>query len=227
MNYDVIVIGSGPGGYVAAIKAAQNGKKTAVVERAELGGVCLNWGCIPTKAIVKSAQVYNYAKSAANYGIELASLPTVAMDKVVARSRSVADTMSKGVAFLMKKNGIDVIQGHGRLAGGGKVDVESADGAHTTLEASHIILATGSRPREMGFMPIDGKKIISSREALVLDSLPESIVVVGSGAIGSEFAFLWASFGVKVTVIEYLPQLFPLEREVGHGYIRSLTQIYG
>lgn len=213
MKYDIIVIGSGPGGYVAAIKAAQNGMKTAVVERAELGGVCLNWGCIPTKAIVKSALVYNYAKHAANYGIEIETPPTVAMDKVVARSRGVADTMSKGVAFLMKKNGIDIIQGTGRLAGRGQVDVESAVGEHTVFEADHIILATGSRPREMAFMPVDGTKIISSREALVLDKLPESMIVVGSGAIGSEFAFLYASFGVKVTVIEYLPQLFPVADE--------------
>jgi dihydrolipoamide dehydrogenase len=213
MKYDIIVIGSGPGGYVAAIKAAQNGMKTAVVERAELGGVCLNWGCIPTKALIKSAQVFNYAKTAANYGVEIETPPTVAMDKVVARSRGVADTMSKGVAFLMKKNGIDIIQGTGRLAGGGQVDVESADGQHTVFDAAHIILATGSRPREMGFMPVDGKKIISSREALVLDKLPESMIVVGSGAIGSEFAFLYASLGVKVTVIEYLPQLFPLADE--------------
>ncbi len=209
MKYDVVVIGSGPGGYVAAIKAAQNGLKTAVVERAKLGGVCLNWGCIPTKALLKSAQVYNYAKHAANYGIEINGEIAAPLDKVVDRSRGVADTMSKGVAFLMKKNGIEVIGGHGRLAGKGTVEVEGPDGEKQTVEASHIILATGSRPREMKFMPIDGKKIISSKEALVLRELPESMAVVGSGAIGCEFAYFYASLGVKVTVIEYLPQLLP------------------
>ena len=210
MKYDIVVIGSGPGGYVAAIKAAQNGMKTAIVEGAELGGVCLNWGCIPTKAMVKSAQVFHYAQSAAMYGIELDCEPRASIEKIVARSRGVADTMSKGVAFLMKKNGIDVIAGWGRLAGEGRVEVKGNDGTEQILEAGHIILATGSRPKEMPFMPIDGHKIISSRQALVLDKLPESMVVVGSGAIGCEFAYLYATLGVKVTIVEYLSQLLPV-----------------
>lgn len=213
MKYDVVVIGSGPGGYVAAIKAAQNGKKTAIVERAELGGVCLNWGCIPTKAMLKSAQVYSYAKSAANYGIELAAAPVASIDKIVARSRDVASTMSKGVTFLLNKNGVEVINGHGALAGKGIVKVSGANGDEQTIEAEHIILATGSRPRQMDFMPVDGKHIISSREALVLDKMPESMVIVGSGAIGCEFAFLYATLGVKVTIVEYLPQLLPVADE--------------
>lgn len=213
MKYDIIVIGSGPGGYVAAIKAAQNGMKTAIVEGAELGGVCLNWGCIPTKAMVKSAQVFHYAQSAAAYGIELDCDPRASIEKIVARSRGVADTMSKGVAFLMKKNGIDVIQGWGRLAGEGRIEVKGNDGTSQVLEAGHIVLATGSRPKEMPFMPIDGVKVISSRQALVLDKLPESMVVVGSGAIGCEFAYLYATLGVKVTIVEYLPQLLPVADE--------------
>ena len=209
MQYDVVVIGSGPGGYVAAIKAAQNGMKTAIVEKSELGGVCLNWGCIPTKALLKSAQVYNYAKHAASYGIEIDGEITAPLDKIVERSRGVAETMSKGVSFLMKKNGIDILSGRGRLAGKGTVEVEGADGTVQTVGATHIILATGSRPREMKFMPIDGQRIISSKEALVLRELPESMVVVGSGAIGCEFAYFYASLGVKVTVVDYLPQLLP------------------
>lgn len=208
MKYDVVVIGSGPGGYVAAIKAAQNGLKTAVVERAELGGVCLNWGCIPTKALLKSAQVYNYASHAANYGIEIDGQVVAPLDKIVARSRGVAETMSKGVAFLMKKNAIDIIKGNGKLLGMGRIEVTGAEGEQI-VEAEHIILATGSRPREMKFMPIDGRKVISSREALVLDKLPESMVVVGSGAIGCEFAYFYATLGVKVTIVEYLPQILP------------------
>lgn len=208
MKYDIIVIGSGPGGYVAAIRASQLGKKTAIVERAEIGGVCLNWGCIPTKALLKSAQVYTYCKNAEHYGLELEGNVRPDLDKIVARSRGVADTMSKGVAFLLKKNNIDLISGSGRLAGDGKVDVDG-----TLYEADGIILATGARPREMPFMPIDGQHIISSKQALTLTKLPETMIVVGSGAIGSEFAFLYASLGVKVTVVEYLPQMMPLEDE--------------
>lgn len=208
MKYDIIVIGSGPGGYVAAIRAAQLGKKVAIVEKADLGGVCLNWGCIPTKALLKSAQVFSYCKNAAHYGVAVEGEVKPDFEKIVARSRTVAETMSKGVAFLMKKNNIDVINGFGRLAGDGKVDVDG-----NTYEADAIILATGARPRQMPFMPVDGQHVITSKEALVLPKLPASMIVVGSGAIGSEFACLYASLGVKVTVIEYMPQMMPLEDE--------------
>ena len=208
MKYDIIVIGSGPGGYVAAIRASQLGKKVAIVEKAELGGVCLNWGCIPTKALLKSAQVYTYCKNAAHYGVAIEGDVKPDWEKIVARSRTVADTMSKGVAFLMKKNNIDIIAGFGRLAGEGKVEVDG-----TIYEADAVILATGARPRQMPFMQVDGKHVISSKEALTLPALPQSMIVVGSGAIGSEFACLYASMGVKVTVIEYMPQMMPLEDE--------------
>ena len=208
MKYDIIVVGSGPGGYVAAIRAAQLGKKVAIVEKADLGGVCLNWGCIPTKALLKSAQVFSYCKNAAHYGVAVEGEVKPDFEKIVARSRTVAETMSKGVAFLMKKNNIDVINGFGKLAGDGKVDVDGA-----LYEADAIILATGARPREMPFMPVDGEHVITSKEALVLPKLPASMIVVGSGAIGSEFACLYASLGVKVTVIEYMPQMMPLEDE--------------
>lgn len=221
MKYDIIVIGSGPGGYVAAIRASQLGKKTAIVERAEAGGVCLNWGCIPTKALLKSAQVYTYCKNAAHYGLELAGEVRPDLEKIVARSRGVAETMSKGVAFLLKKNNIDLIQGFGRLKGDGRVNVDG-----TEYEADHIILATGARPREMPFMPIDGKHVISSREALTLTELPETMIVVGTGAIGSEFASLYASLGTKVTVIEYLPRMLPLEdEEVSKTMERSFRKL--
>ena len=193
---------------MAAIRASQLGKKVAIVEKAELGGVCLNWGCIPTKALLKSAQVYTYCKNAAHYGVAVEGEVKPDFEKIVARSRTVADTMSKGVAFLMKKNNIDIIAGWGRLAGEGKVDVDG-----TIYEADAIILATGARPRQMPFMPIDGEHIISSKEALTLPRLPQSMIVVGSGAIGSEFACLYASLGVKVTVVEYMPQMMPLEDE--------------
>jgi len=208
MKYDIIVVGSGPGGYVAAIRASQLGRKVALVERAEAGGVCLNWGCIPTKALLKSAQVYTYCKSAEHYGLTLAGEVCPDPEKIVARSRGVAETMSKGVAFLLKKNNIDLIQGFGRLTAAGRLEV---DGTH--YEADHIILATGARPREMAFMPIDGRHVISSRQALTLTRLPETMVVVGSGAIGSEFAWFYAALGVKVTVVEYMPRMMPLEDE--------------
>lgn len=208
MKYDIIVVGSGPGGYVAAIRAAQLGKKVAIVEKADLGGVCLNWGCIPTKALLKSAQVFSYCKNAAHYGVAVEGEVKPDFEKIVARSRTVAETMSKGVAFLMKKNNIDVINGFGKLAGDGMVDVDGA-----LYDADAIILATGARPREMPFMPVDGEHVITSKEALVLPKLPASMIVVGSGAIGSEFACLYASLGVKVTVIEYMPQMMPLEDE--------------
>ena len=208
MKYDIIVIGSGPGGYVAAIRAAQLGKKVAVVERAEVGCGCINWGCISTLAMLKSAQVYNYCKSALHYGLNFAGEVRPNLEKIVARSRGVAETMSKGVAFLLGKNNIDLIPGLGRLSAPGKLDVDG-----TEYEADHIVLATGARPREMAFMPIDGERVISSRQALTLANLPETMIVVGSGAIGSEFAYFYAALGVKVTIVEYLPQIMPLEDE--------------
>ncbi|MBR5137990.1 MAG: dihydrolipoyl dehydrogenase [Alistipes sp.] len=221
MKYDIIVIGSGPGGYVAAIRASQLGKKVAIVEKAELGGVCLNWGCIPTKALLKSAQVYTYCKNAAHYGVAIEGDVKPDWEKIVARSRTVAETMSKGVAFLMKKNNIDIITGFGRLASEGKVDVDGA-----IYEADAVILATGARPRQMPFMQVDGKHIISSKEALTLPTLPQSMIVVGSGAIGSEFACLYASLGVKVTVVEYMPQMMPLEdEEVAKAMERSFRKM--
>ena len=221
MKYDIIVIGSGPGGYVAAIRASQLGKKVAIVEKAELGGVCLNWGCIPTKALLKSAQVYTYCKNAAHYGVAVEGEVKPDFEKIVARSRTVADTMSKGVAFLMKKNNIDILTGWGRLAGEGKVEVDGA-----VYEADAVILATGARPRQMPFMPVDGEHVISSKEALTLPRLPQSMIVVGSGAIGSEFACLYASLGVKVTVVEYMPQMMPLEdEEVAKAMERSFRKM--
>lgn len=221
MKYDIIVIGSGPGGYVAAIRASQLDKKVAIVEKAELGGVCLNWGCIPTKALLKSAQVYTYCKNAAHYGVAIEGEVKPDWEKVVARSRTVAETMSKGVAFLMKKNNIDILAGFGRLAGEGKVDVDG-----TIYEADAVILATGARPRQMPFMQVNGVHVISSKEALTLPTLPQSMIVVGSGAIGSEFACLYASMGVKVTVIEYMPQMMPLEdEEVAKAMERSFRKM--
>jgi len=208
MKYDILVVGSGPGGYAAAIRAAQLGKRVGLVERAEAGGVCLNWGCIPTKALLKSAQIYAHCKAAEQYGVEITGEVRPALDKMVARSRGVAETMNKGVLFLLKKNNIDLITGFGRLTAPGHVDVDGTD-----YEADHIVLATGARPREMPLMPVDGKRVITSREALTLNELPETMIVVGSGAIGSEFACFYATLGVKVTVVEYLPRMMPLEDE--------------
>lgn len=213
MNYDIIVIGSGPGGYVAAIRAAQLGFKTAVVEKSELGGVCLNWGCIPTKALLKSAQVFNYLKHAADYGITLDGAAAADLPAMVKRSRSVADGMSKGIQFLLKKNKIDHIQGFGKVLPGKKVEVTDAEGKVTVYEASHIIIATGARSRELPNLKQDGKKIIGYREAMTLPVMPKSMVVVGSGAIGSEFAYFYNSIGVQVTLVEFLPNVVPVEDE--------------
>ena len=212
MNYDVIVIGSGPGGYVAAIKSAQLGFKTAVVERENLGGICLNWGCIPTKALLKSAQVYNYVSHASNYGVAAQPI-TPDLEAMVTRSRGVAETMSKGVQFLLKKNNVDVITGTGKVKPGKKVEVTNAEGEVAIYEAGHIIIATGARSRNLPNLPQDGKKIIGYREAMTLPQLPKSMVVVGSGAIGSEFAFFYQSIGVKVTLVEFMPNIVPNEDE--------------
>jgi dihydrolipoamide dehydrogenase len=212
MKYDLIVLGSGPGGYVAAIRASQLGLKTAIVERESLGGVCLNWGCIPTKALLKSAQVFEYLQHAADYGITVEG-GKADFDKVVKRSRGVADGMSKGVQFLMKKNKIDVIMGSGKLKPGKKLEVTDAAGVVQTLEANHIILATGARSRILPNLPQDGKKVIGYREAMTLPQQPQSMVVVGSGAIGSEFAYFYNAMGTKVTLIEFMPSIVPVEDE--------------
>lgn len=211
MAYDVIVLGSGPGGYVAAIRAAQLGLKTAIIEKESLGGVCLNWGCIPTKALLKSASVFESIKHSADYGIEATGKPN--FEAVIKRSRGVADKMSKGVQFLMRKNKIDVVMGFGKISGKGKIEVTAADGSKSTVEGKHIIIATGGRVRQLPSMPIDGKKIIGYREAMVLPQQPKSILVVGSGAIGVEFAYFYNSMGTKVTIIEFLPRIVPVEDE--------------
>ena len=213
MNYDLIVIGSGPGGYVAAIRASQLNMKVAIVERAELGGICLNWGCIPTKALLKSAQVYKYTQHAADYGIQIEGTATANFEAVIKRSRTVAETMSKGVQFLLKKNNVEVIAGFGKVLPGKKVEVTRADGTVEVFEANHIILATGARSRQLPHIQQDGKKIIGYREALTLPQQPETMVVMGSGAIGSELAYFYATMGTKVTIVEYLPNLVPVEDE--------------
>lgn len=212
MKYDLVVIGSGPGGYVAAVKASQLGMKTAVVERENLGGICLNWGCIPTKALLKSAQVYNYIAHASNYGV--AAQPAEAdLSAMVQRSRGVAETMSKGVQFLLKKNNVDVIVGTAKVKPNHKIDVVDAQGNTTEYEADHIVIATGARSKVMPSMPQDGKRIIGYREAMTLPFKPKSMVVCGSGAIGSEFAFFYQSIGVQVTLVEFMPQILPNEDE--------------
>ncbi len=213
MNYDLIVIGSGPGGYVAAIRASQLGLKTAVVEKAELGGICLNWGCIPTKALLKSAQVYDYMKHSMDYGISLSGDVKPDFEAVVKRSRSVADGMSKGVQFLFKKNKIDIITGYGKIKPGKIVEVTDNEGKVTEYTTPHIILATGARSRELPNLKQDGKKIIGYREAMILPELPKSMVVVGSGAIGAEFAYFYHTMGTQVTLVEFMPNVVPIEDE--------------
>lgn len=212
MTFDILIIGSGPGGYVAAIRASQLGLKVGVIERESLGGICLNWGCIPTKALLKSAQVFEYLTHAADYGItvEGGKADYAAMVK---RSRGVANGMSSGVQFLMKKNKIEVIMGTAKLIKGNKVEVKDAEGKSQTLEAKSIILATGARSRDMPNFKIDGKKIIGYREAMNLPTQPKSMVVIGSGAIGSEFAYFYNSIGTKVTIVEFLPAILPREDE--------------
>jgi dihydrolipoamide dehydrogenase len=224
MNYDIIVIGSGPGGYVAAIRASQLGFKTAIIERESLGGICLNWGCIPTKALLKSAQVFEYLNHAEDYGIKVnggeADFPAI-----VKRSRGVADGMSKGIQFLMKKNKIDVILGTATIKKGGKVAVKEPDGSTKEYSAKHTILATGARSRELPNLKQDGKNIIGYRQAMSLEKQPESIIVVGSGAIGVEFAYFYNAIGTKVTIVEFLDRIVPVEdEEVSKQLERSLKK---
>ena len=209
-HFDVIVLGSGPGGYVTAIRASQLGFKTAIVEKENLGGVCLNWGCIPTKALIKSAQVFEYLQHAEDYGLKAAGVDKD-FDAVVKRSRNVAGTMSKGVQFLLKKNKIEVINGHGKVLPGKKIAVTDANGKAVEYTANNIIIATGARSRELPSLPQDGKKIIGYRQAMTLDKQPEKLIVVGSGAIGIEFAYFYNAMGTDVTVVEYLPNIVPVE----------------
>ncbi|TGV03318.1 dihydrolipoyl dehydrogenase [Flavivirga abyssicola] len=223
-KYDIIVLGSGPGGYVTAIRASQLGFKTAIVEKENLGGVCLNWGCIPTKALLKSAQVFEYLKHAGDYGLTVKDFDKD-FDAVVKRSRGVADGMSKGVQFLMKKNKIDVINGFGKLKPGKKVDVDG-----TEYSADNIIIATGARSRELPSLPQDGKKVIGYREAMSLPKQPKKMIVVGSGAIGVEFAYFYNSMGTEVTIVEYLPNIVPVEdedvsKQLGRSFKKSGIKI--
>lgn len=229
MNYDLIVIGSGPGGYVAAIRASQLGLKTAIVERESLGGICLNWGCIPTKALLKSAQVFEYIHHAADYGISVSDAKHD-FNAVIKRSRGVAEGMSKGIAFLMKKNKIDVIMGTGKVAAAGKVEVTDAAGAKKVYESKHIILATGARSRELPNIKIDNKKILGYRDAMAMATQPKSMIVMGSGAIGCEFAYFYNAMGTKVTIVEFMPNILPIEdedvsKEVAKSFKKSGIEI--
>jgi len=224
MKYDIIVLGSGPGGYVTAIRASQLGFKVAIVEKENLGGICLNWGCIPTKALLKSAQVFDYLKHAADYGLTIGEFDKD-FGAVIARSRNVASDMSKGVQFLMKKNKIEVVYGTGKIKPGKKIDVTDKDGQVTELSADHIIIATGARSRELPNLPQDGKKVIGYRQAMVLPEQPKSMIVVGSGAIGVEFAHFYNSMGTKVTIVEFMPNVVPVEDEdISKQFERSLKK---
>ncbi len=224
MKYDMIIIGSGPGGYVTAIRASQLGFKVAVVENENLGGICLNWGCIPTKALLKSAQVYEYLKHVDEYGLKAKEIDKD-FTAVVKRSRNVADGMSKGVQFLMKKNNIEVINGFGKVRPGKKVVVTDADKKETEYTADHIIIATGARSKELPFLPIDGKKIIGYRQAMTLPEQPKKMIIVGSGAIGVEFAYFYNAMGTEVTIVEFLPNLVPLEdEEISKQFERSFKK---
>lgn len=224
MDYDIIVIGSGPGGYVAAIRASQLGMNTAVVEKAELGGICLNWGCIPTKSLLKSAQVLEYMQHSEDYGIKAEGV-SADFAKVIERSRGVADGMSKGIQYLFKKNKIEHLQGFGKLTAKNTIEVKNDAGESKTYTAKHIILATGARSRQLPNLQQDGKKIIGYREALTLPKLPKSMIVVGSGAIGTEFAYFYSTMGTDVTIVEFLPNLVPLEdEEVSKTLARSFKK---
>lgn len=224
MDYDIIIIGSGPGGYVAAIRASQLGMKTAVVEKAELGGICLNWGCIPTKSLLKSAQVLEYMEHCEDYGIKADHI-VPDFDKIIARSRAVADGMSKGIQFLFKKNNIEHIKGFGKLLAKDTVEVTDETGNKKNYTAKHIVLATGARSKQLPNLQQDGHKIIGYRKALTLEKLPKSMVVVGSGAIGSEFAYFYSTMGTDVTLVEFLPNVVPLEDdEVSKTLARSFKK---
>jgi dihydrolipoamide dehydrogenase len=224
MKYDIIVLGSGPGGYVTAIRASQLGFKVAVIEKENLGGICLNWGCIPTKALLKSAQVFDYLKHASDYGLNVKEFDKD-FNAVVKRSRDVADGMSKGVQFLMKKNKIDVIDGFGKIKPGKKVDVTAADGKVTEYSSDHIIIATGARSRELPNLPQDGKKVIGYRQAMTLAEQPKKMIVVGSGAIGVEFAHFYNAMGTEVTIVEFMPNVVPVEdEEISKQFERSLKK---
>ncbi|WP_177764601.1 dihydrolipoyl dehydrogenase [Flavobacterium sp. I3-2] len=225
MKFDIIVLGSGPGGYVTAIRASQLGFKVAVVEKENLGGICLNWGCIPTKALLKSAQVFDYLKHASDYGLTISGEVDKDFNAVIARSRGVAEGMSKGVQFLMKKNKIEVIDGFGKVKPGKKVDVTKADGSVIELAADHIIIATGARSRELPNLPQDGKKVIGYRQAMTLAEQPKKMIVVGSGAIGVEFAHFYNSMGTDVTIVEFMPNIVPVEDEdISKQFERSLKK---
>lgn len=224
--YDLLIIGSGPGGYVAAIRAAQLGLKCAVVEKSELGGICLNWGCIPTKALLKSVQALKTANSAAEYGFVSAGEAKPNLEAIVARSREVSAGMSRGIEYLFKKNGVELINGFGRIVKKGVVEVTAQDGQSTEYKAKHIIIATGARANSLPFAPIDGERIISYRQALIPTSIPASMAVIGSGAIGSELAYFYTSLGTKVHLIEYLPDIVPLEdHEVSAQLSRSFRKM--